>query len=169
MSIGYIDVRVPKEKLAKLKHEMDTAPSPKKYGRYKAWLHFANLEMWQAQGHHFHYLTECGDVKKLICTCGLYLTEDEESGMEKLAENVMVKLSEFTLDKVQMVKGHRNLEDFVTGTCALIMNYKWVDGTSDYLWTAYCQECGEVLVDKRNEVAKRFVEAHYARCMSRYE
>ena len=61
MSIGYKKVQVSKEKLSRLKLEMDNAPRSQKYGRFKAWLHFANLDMWQAQGHHFHYLTEVGN------------------------------------------------------------------------------------------------------------
>ena len=69
MAIGYQDVRVSKAKLERLERERDLAKGPEKYGRYKAWLHFANLDMWQKQGHHFHYLTDVSDGKrKLLCT-----------------------------------------------------------------------------------------------------
>ena len=169
MAIGYMDVRVPKEKLARLKHEMDTALGPKKFGRYKAWLHFANLDMWQAQGHHFHYLTEVGDVKKLICTCGIYLVDGDQKEAQAISSSVIMKLSDFALDRVQNVKGHRSLENFVSGTCALIFDYKWIEETSGYLWSAYCQECGDFVVEQRNEVAKDFVAAHNAKCLVAHE
>jgi hypothetical protein len=169
MSIGYMDVRVPKEKLAKLKYEMDSASGPRKYGRYKAWLHFANLKMWQGQGHHFRYLTEVGDKRKLICTCGLYLVEGVLPESNTVSQSVRFKLLELSLDPIQTIKGHRSLNDFVSDTCALIVDYKWIEGTSDYLWTAICQECGEVLVEVRNEVAKGFVETHNRKCLVRHE
>ena len=80
MAIGYKDVQVPKKKLEKLKRELDLATGPRKYGRYKAWLHYANLDMWQKQGHHFHYITEVSDGRRyLICTCGLYMEEGDSA------------------------------------------------------------------------------------------
>jgi hypothetical protein len=169
MAIGYMDVRVPKEKLARLKHEMDTALGPKKFGRYKAWLHFANLDMWQAQGHHFHYLTEVGDAKKLICTCGIYLVEEDLAEPQVMSSTILMKSSEFVLDRVQKVKGHKSLNDFTSNTCALIFDYTWIEETSGYLWSAYCQECGDLMVEQRNEVAKDFVAAHNAKCLVAHE
>ncbi len=79
-SIGYLEVKVPKEKLLKLKEEMDRANPASKYGRYKAWLHYANLESAQESGMHFRYLTQSGlgVANKFICTCGLYVEEGEE-------------------------------------------------------------------------------------------
>ena len=170
MSIGYLDVQVPKEKLKRLKNEMDKASSSQKYGRYKAWLHYANLDMWQAQGHHFHFLTEVGQERKqLICTCGLYMVEGEELEDLVIEKSLALRVGELLLDRLQTAKGHRSLEDFKTLTCALIVDYVWKSEKGDYLWTAYCQECGELVVEQRNELAKSFVDAHNAKCMVRNE
>ena len=170
MSIGYIDVHVPKEKLKRLKLDMDKAPTSQKYGRYKAWLHYANLDMWQAQGHHFHFLTEVGQERKqLICTCGLYMVEGEELEDLVIEKSLALRVGELLLDRLQTAKGHRSLEDFKTLTCALIVDYVWKSEKGDYLWTAYCQECGELVVEQRNELAKSFVDAHNAKCMVRNE
>jgi hypothetical protein len=170
MSIGYLDVQVPKEKLKKLKSEMDKAPTSQKYGRYKAWLHYANLDMWQAQGHHFQYVTEVGlERKHLICTCGLYLVEGEELEDLVIEKSLAMRVGELLLDRLQTVKGHRSLDDFKTPTCALIVDYVWKSEIDDYLWAAYCQECGALVVEQRNELAKGFVDAHNKKCQVRHE
>jgi hypothetical protein len=169
MSIGYQEVSVSPEKLKKLKRDLDEASGPKKYGRFKAWLHFANLDSWQKQGHHFHYLTDVSESsRKLLCTCGLYV-EGELDESFAISNSLAFKLSEFLLDRVQTAKGHRDLGDFRSPTCALIIDFKWEEKLGDYLWTAYCQECGEVIVESRNEVAKKFVQDHNSKCLVRYE
>ena len=52
-TISYQNVAVSEAKLEKLKDEQDKAEGMHKYGRFKAWLHYANLQSWQRQGHHF--------------------------------------------------------------------------------------------------------------------
>ena len=170
MAIGYQEVRVPKAKLARLKREMDLAPGPRKYGRYKAWLHFANLDMWQKQGHHFHYLTECSDGKrKLLCTCGLFMEEADSLGDKAITSEMALKVGELLLDRVQAVKGHRSLDDFTARTCALIVNFVWKEELKEYLWTAYCQECGEFVIERSNLEARGFVSLHNAHCLVAHE
>jgi hypothetical protein len=169
MSIGYQEVSVSPEKLNRLKRDLDGASGPKKFGRFKAWLHFANLDSWQKQGHHFHYLTDVSESsRKLLCTCGLFV-EGELDESFAISNSLAFKLSEFLLDRVQTAKGHRDLGDFRSSTCALIIDFKWEEKLGDYLWTAYCQECGEVIVESRNEVAKKFVQDHNSKCLVRYE
>jgi hypothetical protein len=164
MSIGYREVSVSPEKLNKLKRDLDGAIGQKKFGRFKAWLHFANLDSWQKQGHHFHYLTDVSEnSRKLLCTCGLFV-EGELDEFLTISNSLAFKLSEFLLDRVQTAKGHRDLGDFRSPTCALIIDFKWEEKLGDYLWTAYCQECGEIVVEVRNEAAKLFVSEHNANC-----
>jgi hypothetical protein len=166
MAIGYQDVKVPKEKLERLKREMDREKGPRKYGRYKAWLHFANLEMWQKQGHHFHYLTDCsGGKKKFLCTCGLYMEEADSFTERAISAEMALKVGELLIDRVQALKGHWNLDDFVGRTCALIVNFVWREELKEYLWTAYCQECGEFVIDRSNLEARGFVSLHNANCL----
>jgi len=170
MSIGYKEVRVPAELLAECEAEKQLATGWGKYAKFKQWLHYANLDRWQKQGHHFHYLTEVSlERKQLICTCGLYLVEGEEPEDLEIEKSLALRVGELLLDRLQTVKGHRSLEDFKTLTCALIVDYVWKSEIGDYLWTAYCQECGDLVVEQRNELAKSFVDTHNAKCMVRHE
>jgi hypothetical protein len=41
-----------------------------------------------------------------------------------------------------------------------LVNYVWKSEIGDYLWTAFCQECGEIIFEIRNEEAKAFVNNH---------
>jgi hypothetical protein len=170
MSIGYKEVRVPAELLAECEKEKQLATGWGKYAKFKQWLHYANLDRWQEQGHHFHYLTKVGhERKQLICTCGFYLVEGDELEDLVIEKSLALRVGELLLDRLQSVKGHRSLDDFKTPTCALIVDYVWKSEIGDYLWTAYCQECGELVVEQRNELAKSFVDTHNAKCMVRHE
>jgi hypothetical protein len=167
MSIGYQSVQVSPATLLELKQEMDSAQGEKKYYRFKGWLHYANLDRWQRQGHHFHYLTDCSDGgKKLLCTCGLFIEEPLEDEVS-ISQRIKSKLSDFNLDLVQMARGHRSLDDFSSSTAALIFNFIWDSKIGDYLWSSYCQICGEVLVEKSNDVAKAFTQSHNASCLEK--
>ncbi len=170
MSIGYKEVRVPEELVAECEKELQLAQGWGKYAKFKRWLHYANLDRWQKQGHHFHYLTEVGlERRQLICTCGLYLVEGENLENLVIEKYLSLKVGELLLDRLQTVKGHRNLDDFKTITCTFIVDFVWKSEAGDYLWTAYCQECGELVVEQRKELAKNFVDAHNAKCMVRHE
>lgn len=170
MAIGYQDVRVSKAKLERLEKVMDLAKGPKKYGPYKAWLHFANLDMWQKQGHHFHYLTDVSDrERKLLCTCGLFMEEADSNSQDGISSDLGLRVGELLLDRVQALKGHRNLDDFKSRTCALIVDFAWKEELGKHLWTAYCQECGEFVVEKENVEARGFVSLHNVRCSVSYE
>ena len=170
MAIGYQDVRVSKAKLERLERERDLAKGPEKYGRYKAWLHFANLDMWQKQGHHFHYLTDVSDGKrKLLCTCGLFMEEADSDSPQAISSDLALRVGELLLDRVQALRGHRNLDDLKGWTCALIVDFVWKEELSKHLWTAYCQECGEFVVEKENIEARGFVSLHNAHCLVSHE
>jgi len=170
MSIGYKEVRVPAELLAECEREKQLATGWGKYAKFRQWLHYANLDRWQKQGHHFHYLTEVGQERKqLNCTCGLYLVEGDELEDLVIEKSLAMRVGELLLDRLQTVKGHRSLDDFKTPTCALIVDYVWKSEIGDYLWTAYCQECGDLVVEQQSELAKSFVDAHNAKCMVGHE
>ena len=170
MSIGYKEVRVPAELLVECEREKQLATGWGKYAKFKQWLHYANLDRWQKQGHHFHYLTEVDpERKQLICTCGLYLVDGENLEGLVIEKSLALRVGELLLDRLQTVRGHRSLDDFKTLTCALIVDFVWKSEVGDYLWTAYCQECGDLVVEQRNELAKSFVDAHNANCMVGHE
>lgn len=166
MAIGYQNVKVSKSKVERLRLEMDREKGPRKFGRYKAWLHYANLEMWQKQGHHFQYLTEVSKGKrKLICTCGLFMEEADSTTEQAISPELALRVGELLLDRVQALKGHRSLDDFTAKTCALIVNFVWKEELKQYLWTAYCQECGEFVIERNNLEARGFVSLHNANCL----
>jgi hypothetical protein len=164
MSIGYSNIRVSEEKLLLLKRELDDAPNENKYYKFRTWLHHANLDNWQRQGHHFQFLTQAGgEEEKLICTCGLFVEGQLKAG-EEIHSGLAAQLSTYSLDQVQIAKGHRSLDDFKSETVALIFSYLYEPELDRYLWSAYCQVCGEVLIERKNDEAKKFVRDHNSAC-----
>ena len=161
MSIGYQDTSVSAALLAECEEEKQQATGWGRYAKFKVWLHYANLDRWQRQGHHFHYLTDVSEKKeKLICTCGLFLDEGGEIEAEAIDSSIALKASDLELDRIQITKGHRSLDDFKSLSCALLVNFVWRAEIGEYLWTAFCQECGDIVVELRNEEAKAFVNNH---------
>jgi hypothetical protein len=170
MAIGYQNVRVSKAKLEKLERERDLEKGPKRFGKYKAWLHFANLDMWQKQGHHFHYLTDVsGGKQKLLCTCGLFMEDADSQSSQAISSDLALRVGELLLDRLQALKGHKNLDDFRGLNCALIVDLAWNEVLNRHLWTAYCQECGDFVVEKENIEARGFVSLHNANCLVSHE
>ena len=151
----YTDVRVSESLLARLKKEQDDAEGMARYGRFKAWLHYANLKRWQDQGWHFHYLTNGSDLTA-FCTCGLEVGNDEEPdvvGHERL-----------NLDRVQRAYGHRNLPSLKGQAIAIIIDFQWLDGKGAYWFHAFCQGCGAGTGLRSPETAKKFCDAHNQSC-----
>ena len=147
-----------------LKNEQDKAEEMHKYGRFKAWLHYANLQSWQGQGHHFHYLS--GDNAD-HCTCGLVLHENGSSDEEiavVISKSVQDKLDGLNLEQIQKVRGHVGLPSLKGETVALIVDYTYREELDYYLWTAICQQCGEYVVGVRDTEADLFVKSHNKIC-----
>ncbi len=157
----YVNSFVDPAYLDKLKREMDEEKSPKKYGRYKAWLHYANLKSWQEQGWHWAYLNNSG--KEMHCTCGLAIGIGAKSDLNKKS---IKKFSGLVLDQVQSMSGHRNLPDLSGTTCSLIINYHPVFEENLYLWDVICQNCGSIKLKISDLEAKNFIDFHEKRCKS---
>ena len=163
-TISYKNVVITEAKLEKLKDEQDKAEGMHKYGRFKAWLHYANLQSWQRQGHHFRYLS---GQNAEFCTCGLALHENGTSGQEiavVISKAVEDKLESLNLEEIQKVKGHVGLPSLKGETVALIVDYIYREGLDYYLWTVICQQCGEYEVEQLNMDAYAFVETHNKIC-----
>jgi hypothetical protein len=163
-TISYKKVVVTEAKLEKLKDEQDKAEGMHKYARFKAWLHYANLQSWQEQGHHFHYLS--GDNAD-HCTCGLVLHENGSSDEEiavVISKSVQDKLDGLKLEQIQKVRGHVGLPSLKGETVALIVDYIYREELDYYLWTAICQQCGEYVVGVRDTEADSFVKSHNSIC-----
>ena len=163
-TISYQNVVVTEEKLEKLKDEQDKAEGMHKYGRFKAWLHYANLQSWQRQGHHFRYLS---GQNAEFCTCGLALHESGSSNQEiavVISKIVEDKLDFLNLEEIQKIRGHVGLPSLKGETVALIVDYIYREDLNDYLWTVICQQCGEYQVEQVNMDAYSFVETHNKIC-----
>jgi hypothetical protein len=163
-TVSYENVVVTEACLRKLKAAQDAAPNEEKYFKFKAWLHFANLKRWQEQGHHFHYLSGQGSSH---CTCGLSLNKNSKGDEEiavVISRDVATKLESLELDEIQVVRNHKNLPSLRGISVALIVDYIWRDDLNSYLWTAMCQECGDLVVEVPNGQAKVFVIEHNKKC-----
>ena len=163
-TISYQNVVVTEAKLEKLKDEQDKAEGMHKYGRFKAWLHYANLQSWQRQGHHFRYLS---GQNAEFCTCGLALHENGTSDQEiavVISKAVEDKLEGLNLEEIQKVRGHVGLPSLTGETVALIVDYIYREELNYYLWTAICQQCGEYVVGVIDTDADSFVKSHNTIC-----
>lgn len=163
-TITYEDVTVTDSQLRMLKKAQKDAQGMVAYGRFKAWLHYANLQSWQQQGHHFQYLS--GD-NSVYCTCGLTLHEngraDEEVAV-KVSEKVESRFVGLRLDQIHLARGHRNLPSLQGITVALTVDFIWDEEREIHLWDSICQQCGEVQVKTELAYAKAFVESHNYSC-----
>jgi len=131
-TISYKNVVVTEAKLEKLKDEQDKAEGMHKYGRFKAWLHYANLQSWQRQGHHFRYLS---GQNAEFCTCGLALHENGTSDQEiavVISKAVEEKLNFLNLEEIQKVRGHVGLPSLKGETVALIVDYIYREELDHY-------------------------------------
>jgi len=153
----YARVSVSEELLVQLKRDQDKAVGMARYGRFKAWLHYANLQRWQSQGLHFRYLNNEG--KEHWCTCGLIVPIGSEADVKGLEE--------LDLDQVHVASGHRNLPSLKGSTNALIYDSSWVEGSADkhfnhgtYHYSAICQTCLAHVKDLPGVDADAFVAEH---------
>ena len=152
----YVDVEVSKGLLEQLEREKKQAVGMARYGRFKAWLHYANLHSWQGQKWHFNYLNYNG--QELRCTCGLAVAIDaapEVGGFEGLE-----------LDQLHRAQGHRNLPTFEGVCVAFIYDFAWIEDKGVYFYKALCQECSAHTGLLAGAAADGFVDEHNLRCMS---
>lgn len=161
--IEYEKIDLSEETLEKLHAKIAKAEPLKRYGKFKTWLHYANLKRWRDQGHHFHYLS---GPTSIHCTCGLVVNCPEDGSF---LVDVVEKgsLSNANLDRIQLVRGHRNLPSGRGITVALIHNFVYEQESGQYLWDAFCQECGNSVLKISNLEAKEFVTEHNRRCKVR--
>jgi hypothetical protein len=153
----YANVKVSERLLDRLKKEQDEAEGMARYGRFKAWLHYANLKRWQEQGWHFNYL-DSGSELKSYCTCGLTVGIDDEPEV--------VGLDVLKLDIVQSALGHRNLP-WLKGVCvAFIYDFKLMEEKNTYYYKAMCQQCRCYTELLPSSEADAFVDRHNQACMS---
>jgi len=163
-TIGYEAVVVTDAKLEQLKAAQNAAEGMQRYYRFKAWLHYANLNRWQGQGHHFQYLSSQGAIH---CTCGLTIYNDGREAdalAVRISDEVATKLEHLNLSDLQKTLGHKNLPSLQGRTIAITVDYVWVEERDIYLWTVICQGCGAHEVEVLGPEAQVFEDAHNASC-----
>ena len=159
----YVNTFVDPNYLAKLKVDMDLEKSPKKYYKYKTWLHYANLQSWQQQGWHWGYVNNSG--REYHCTCGLVAPIGGESDLSPANVD---RLNALKLDEVQRITGHRRLPNFDELVVAIFIDFSWDESTGIYFWSAICQKCGEYVINEEPNLASSFVDSHNRGCVSRW-
>jgi hypothetical protein len=150
----YLDLKITSEKLEELHSRMDGEVGMAKYGRFKAWLHYSNLNSWQNQKWHWGYVDYAG--KEWHCTCGLVVARDavaEVDGLDALE-----------LDAAHRARGHRKLPDFGEVVVAFIYDYKWMEDRGVYYYDAFCQVCGDYVLERPGKDADMFVDIHNISC-----
>ena len=150
----YIDVSVSAQLLEDLHCKMDGEVGVHKYGRYKAWLHYANLDSWQSQKWHWGYVNNAD--KEWHCTCGLVI--------EMGAVHEVGGLAALDLGAANRAKGHRKLPEFGAVVVAFIYDYKWMEEVGVYHYNALCQVCGNYVLTRSGKEADMFAEIHNISC-----
>jgi len=164
VSIGYDDVQVTEAELEELR-QLKKAEGWGAYAQFKTRLYYGNLRRRQLQGlHEILKVHSSNGARTIHCICGLYFQDLDSGEAEIISREVQNKTEELQLDEIQQVRGHRSLEDFKSITVALLVNFFWEPKIGDYLWTSFCQECGESIKLVINSEAKAFVANHDQSC-----
>ena len=152
----YIDVSVAPELLIELKQKQNDTPggTMEKYGRFKNWLRYANLKGWQDQKWHWGYVNYAG--REWHCTCGLVIPMDAAAEVGGLAH--------LDLDAAHRARGHRSLPDFSEVVVAFIYDYKWMGELGVYYYDAFCQVCGDYVLERPGRQADMFADIHNISC-----
>ena len=150
----YVDLKITSEELEDLHSKMDGEVGMAKYGRFKAWLHCANLNSWQHQKWHWGYVNHAG--KEWHCTCGLVVAMDAVAEVSGLAH--------LELDAAHRGRGHRSLPDFGEVVVAFIYDYKWMEELGVYYYDAFCQVCGDYVLERPGGDADMFADIHNISC-----
>lgn len=152
----YADVYVSDRLLDELKRAQNEAVGMARYGRFRHWLHYANLRRWQSQGWHFAYVNYDGLNDR--CTCGLVVNVDQEPQVRGFPE--------LDLDRVQSARGHRNLPSLKGKCVAFIYDFEWQETVGRYFFKALCQKCLSHTQLLPEAEVEGFLERHNQRCMS---
>ena len=150
----YVNVSVSDALLTRLKKEQDAAEGMARYGRFKTWLHYANLNSWQHQKWHWGYINNAD--KEWHCTCGLVVAMDAVAEVNGLAQ--------LELDAAHRALGHKSLPDFGEVVVAFIYDYKWMEDLGVYYYDAFCQVCGDYVLERPGKEADMFADIHNISC-----
>jgi hypothetical protein len=68
------------------------------------------------------------------------------------------------LDAAHRARGHRSLPDFGEVVVAFIYDYKWMEERGVYYFDAFCQVCGDYVLERPGRQADMFADIHNISC-----
>ena len=165
MAIYYKNVQVTEEYIQEL-HLEKKVEGWGAFAQFKTRLYYGNLRRRQLQGLHEIVMQGYSNTgaREFHCICGMYFQDSDLVETDVIPQEVQIKTQDLKIDEIQRVRGHRSLEDFKSITVAILVNFLWEPKIGDYLWIAFCQECGESIKLVINSKAKAFVATHNQSC-----
>ena len=73
-------------------------------------------------------------------------------------------LEQLKLDAAHRARGHRALPDFGAVVVAFIYDYKWMEELGVYYYDAFCQVCGDYVLERPGIDADMFSDIHNISC-----
>ena len=73
-------------------------------------------------------------------------------------------LAQLDLDAAHRARGHRALPDFGGVVVAFIYDYKWMEERGVYYYDAFCQVCGDYVLERPGRQADMFADIHNLSC-----
>ncbi len=157
MASEYENNKVKKSEVESRRKAVSRAPREQKLGKFFAYRAAGALERDQAAGYHWGYLAGEG---KIHCTCGLVL---DRANLEALPKAVAPEV-ELKLNPLLLIRGHRNLPSFEGVATALIVSLTLSNAGKTVHSTAFCQQCGSVVLNVSLDAATAFVDSHNNCC-----
>lgn len=165
----YEDNLVTKEYLEKLEEDFNNAEGMARFGRWKAKMHYLNLQSYQGSGEHFVYLRGAGDEGTTeYCPCGLVIAEEPVQGsVERIAvtdPKVLKKLESISLHPLQLTVGHRNYDEPEKVLTAFTLFAHIDNDNGMYVFDVICQGCGANHIGLEKPARDKFLKQHNEKC-----
>lgn len=134
-----------------------TSNNMHRLGKFYAARAQSALKREQEAGYHWGYLT--GEGKK-FCTCGfvlnLQVTDDSQA--------VAIPPTGIEIEPIVQCRGHFKLPKGRDLATALIVSLRPINQGSQYITSAWCQECTSLILDVPLIEAQEFIAQHESTC-----
>ena len=140
-----------------------------RFGRWKALMHYRNLQTYQGTGEHFIYLRgrNSEGIESIYCPCGLVITRNPELGAIRTAitdQKVLKKLESLKLNELQLTIGHRQAAHKETIVTAFVLVGFTHPERGVYCYKVICQVCGDGLLEAEKNEKDAFLLYHNEHC-----
>ena len=169
INVFYEENYVSNKEIAEYEKVFNKAVGMARYGRWKALMHYRNLQSYQGAGEHFIYLNGRGDegIESSYCPCGLVITKSSERGDTRKAitdQRVLKKLAPFKLNELQLTIGHRQAANIARIVTAFVLVAFTHPERGVYCYKVICQVCGDGLLEAEKLEKDAFLQQHNSRC-----